>query len=102
MKVLTQKKYQDHIPYSFAYKLVCVDDRFSKPIVVVRDKNAAFKFIEAILKEHEYCKKVMKKPFNKSLIMTEEEEQFQSSNTCWVCEKLIDDKKVSLSHNYKI
>ena len=102
MKVLTQKKYQDHIPCSFAYKLVCVDDRFSKPIVVVRDENAAFKFIEAILKEHEYCKKVKKKPFNKSLIMTEEEEQFQSSNTCWVCEKLIDDKKVSLSHNYKI
>ena len=24
----------------------------------------------------------------------EEEEQFQSSNTCWVCEKLIDDRKV--------
>ena len=23
--------------------------------------------------------------------MTEEEEQFQSSNACWICEKLIDD-----------
>ena len=32
------------------------------------------------------------KTFNKNLIMTEEEEkQFQSSNTCWICEKLIDD-----------
>ena len=30
----------------------------------------------------------MKKHFNKNLIMTEkEEEQFQSSNTCWICEK---------------
>ena len=29
--------------------------------------------------------------FYKNLIMTEEEEQFQSSNTCWICEKLIDD-----------
>ena len=28
------KKYQDHIPSSFAYKIVCVDDRFTKPIVV--------------------------------------------------------------------
>ena len=26
--------------------------------------------------------------------MTEEEEQFQSSNTCWICEKLIDDEKL--------
>ena len=35
----------------------------------------------------------MKKHFNKNLIITEEEE-FQSSNTCWICEKLIDDEKV--------
>ena len=34
----------------------------------------------------------MKKHFNKNLIMTEkDEEQFQSSNTCWISEKLIDD-----------
>ena len=26
--------------------------------------------------------------------MTEEEEQFQSSNTCQICEKLIDNEKV--------
>ena len=64
-------------------------DEFTKPIVVFRGKNAAYKFIEAILKEFEYCKKVMKKHFNKNLIMSEEE-HFQSSNTCWICEKLID------------
>ena len=43
------KKYQDHIPSSFAYKLVSVDDRFSKPIIIYRGKNASCKFIEAIL-----------------------------------------------------
>ena len=75
------KKCQDHIPCSFGYKLVCVDDRFSKPIVVSRSRNAAFNFIEAILKDYEYCKKVMKNHFKKNLIMTEEEEQFQSINT---------------------
>ena len=32
----------------------------------------------------------MKKDFNKNLIMSEEEEQLQSSNTCWICEKIID------------
>ena len=35
------KIYQDHIHCSFAYKLVCVDDKFSKPIVVYIGKNAA-------------------------------------------------------------
>ena len=33
----------------------------------------------------------MKKHFNKNLVMSEEEEQLQSSNTCWICKKLIDD-----------
>ena len=33
--------------------------------------------------------------FSKSLIITEEEkEEFQSRNTCWICKKLIEDRKV--------
>ena len=36
------KKYQDYIPCSFAYKLVCVDDKFSKSIVVFRGENASY------------------------------------------------------------
>ena len=90
-EVSYSKKYQDHIPCSFSSKLVCVDDKFTKAIVVFRGENAAYEFIKPILKEYEYCKTVMKKYFNKDLIMSEEEEQFQSSNIFWVCEKLIND-----------
>ena len=36
----------------------------------------------------------MKKHFNKDLILIYEEEQFQSSKVCWICEQLIEDKKV--------
>ena len=39
------KKYQDHVLCSFAYKVVCIDDRFTKPIVVFRGKNAAYKLL---------------------------------------------------------
>ena len=90
------KKYQDHVPCSFAYKVVCIDNRFTEPIALFRGKNAAYEFIKAILKEYDCCKKAMKKHFNKNLIMSEEEEQFQSSNTCWICENPIDndDEKV--------
>ena len=89
MKVLTQK-YQDHVPCSFVYKLVCVDDKFTKPIVVFTCEKTPYEFVKAILKEYQYCKKVMKKHFNKIFIMGEEEEkQFQSSNLCWISEKLI-------------
>ena len=37
----------------------------------------------------------MKKYFNKNLVMPdEEEEEFERSNVCWICGKLIDDNKV--------
>ena len=90
------KKYQDHVPCSFPYKLVCVGDKFTKSIVVFRGENAAYEFIKVILKEYEYCKKVTKKHFNKNLIMSEDEEE-QLSNICWIYEKLIDndDEKVA-------
>ena len=66
-------------------------------MVVFRSKNAAYEFVKAILEEHKYCKKIMKKHFNKYLIITEEEKNlFQESNNCWICKKLIDndDEKV--------
>ena len=85
------KKYQDHVPCSFAYKVVCIDDRFTKPVVVYRGENAAYEFIKVILKEYKYFRKVINKHFNKNLIMSEEEEHlFQQSNSCWICKKLID------------
>ena len=63
------RKYQDHVPCSFAYKVVCVDNRFSKKIVLYRGRNAVNKFIISILNEYNYCKKIMKKHFNKSLVI---------------------------------
>ena len=88
MKVLA------HIKITFLVALLTylfrVDDKFSKPIVLYRGENSAYKFVEAILEEYEYYKKVMKKHFKKDLIMTEKEEQFQSSKICWICEKLIE------------
>ena len=50
------KKCQVHIPCSFAYKVVCIHNRFTKPIVVYRGENAAYDFIKAILKEYKNCK----------------------------------------------
>ena len=47
-----KKKNQDHIPCSFAYKLVSVDDKFIKPIVDFRGENAAYEFFKVILKEY--------------------------------------------------
>ena len=91
------EKYQDHILCSFAYKIVCFDDRFSKPVVLYGGKNAVDRFIKAILEEYCHCKNVIKKHFNKYLVMSaEDEERLQSRNKCWICNKLFDvgDNKV--------
>ena len=82
------KKYHEHVPCSYSYKFVCIDEKYSKSIVVYRGVNAAYKFIKSILKEHKYCKKIMKDQFNKNLVMTEGEHLD--------CKKIIDneDEKV--------
>ena len=88
-------KYQDHIPCNFAYKLVCIDDKYSKDIILYKGKNAVYKFIQSIYNEYSYCRGIIKKHFNKDLIMSaEEEEQFETSEICRICNKLIKNDKV--------
>ena len=48
---LYTEKYQKYVCCSFAYKVVCVDDKFSKSIVLYRRKNVFYKIIETILEE---------------------------------------------------
>ena len=48
------EKYQEHIRCSFAYKVVCIDDKFSKRVVIYIGKKAINRFIEAILKDYDY------------------------------------------------
>ena len=90
-------KESNHVPCGFGYKVVCVDDRFSKDVVVYRGKDCVKKFIACILDEYEYCRRICRDHFNKSLIMSaEEEEMFQNACSCWICGKLFDliDEKV--------
>ena len=56
------EKQEDHIPCSFAYKVVYVDDEFRKSIVLYRGEDAAYMFNKVILKEYLYCR-IEKKTF---------------------------------------
>ena len=81
--------YQKHTDCGYGYKVVCCyDDKYSKPITIYRGEKAVYKFMEAMLEEVKYCKKRMKKEFNKPLRMTkEDEEEFQKGNECHICNK---------------
>ena len=76
------EKYQDHIPCSFAYKVVCVDNRFSKKVVLYRGKNGVYEFVKSVLEEYYYCRRMIKKLFNKNLAISAQEKRFQLSNSC--------------------
>ena len=66
-----------------------------KILYYTEEKNGVFKFIQSIVNEYSYSKNIMKKHFNKNLIMSiEEEEQFEKTNICWICNKLIENDKV--------
>ena len=68
--------YQTHEDCGSAYKVICCyDDKYSKDICIYRGENAVYKFMEKMLEEVEYCKAVIKKHFNKPLVMTEVDEQ---------------------------
>ena len=67
--------YQTHEYCGYGYKVVCCyKKKYSKPIQTYRGENAVYKFMEKMLEEVEYCKVVVKKRFNKPLVMTEDDE----------------------------
>lgn len=81
--------YQKHTDCGYGYKVVCCyDDKYTKPINIYRGPKAVYKFMDAMLKEIDYCKYVMKKYFKKPLKMTiSDEEQFQKESACHICGK---------------
>ena len=90
------KAYQTHEECGYGYKVVCCyRERYSKPIQTYRGENAVYKFMEKMFKEVEYCKAVIKKCFNKQLVMTEDdEERFRTMDGCHICGEKYTDQDV--------
>ena len=63
----------------YGYKSVFVGDKFSQPF--------HFYSINSMMEESKYCSDVMKKHFNKELLMTKEEnENFKNSTKSCICD----------------
>ena len=81
--------YQKHTDCGFGYKVVCCyDDKYTQPLKIYRGEKAVYTFLEYMLDEVKYCKRIIKKEFNKPLKMTkEDEEKFQKADECYICNK---------------
>ena len=62
-----RSKYPKHIAYSYGYKLVCVDDKFSKLFKTYLGKDAVFNFGNSMIQEGKFCREVMKKNVIKNM-----------------------------------
>ena len=79
-KSYTKNIKQKHVAFRYGYKLVCVDDKFSKPFKLYSGEDTVYNFINSMIEESKYCSEVTKKHFNKELVMTkEDDEDFESS-----------------------
>ena len=88
--------YQRHTDCGYGYKVVCCyDDKYTKPIQLYRGEKAVYKFMENMLEEVKYCKKAMKKHFDKPLRMTEVDgKEFKKATTCHICDKKYTEKDI--------
>ena len=80
-------KYQKRVACSYGYKLVCADDKFSKPFKLYLGKDAAYNFISSMIEENKYYSDVMNKKINKELVISKEaNEYFENCTKCWICD----------------
>ena len=52
---------QTNIFFSYDYKLVCVDDKFTKLFKTYLGEDAIYNFINSMIEENKYCSDVIKK-----------------------------------------
>ena len=71
----------------YGYKLVCADDKFTKPFKSYLGKDTVYNFISSMIKESEYCSDMMRKHFNKELVITKKDNKdFENSTKCCICD----------------
>ena len=88
--------FQKHTDCGYGYKVVCCyDDKYTKAAQIYRGENAVYKFMKNMLQEVDWCKQTIKKHFNKPLKMTDEDEDsFQKSDKCHICDKKYTEKDI--------
>ena len=72
---LILKKYSKHISCRYGYKLVCIYDILSNSFKSYLGEDPVYNFISNMIEESKYCNDVMKKHFNKELVITKKDKE---------------------------
>ena len=77
-------KYKKDIASSYGHKIGCVDDMLFTILLIIEERK--------------YCSDVMKKHFNKELVITKEDNKnFKNSTKCWICNDDYIDTDITVS-----
>ena len=77
--------------------VICVNDKFSEHFKSYLGEDAVYNFVSSMIDESKYCNNVMKKNFNKELmITTKDNEDFENSTKCWMCDNYYIDNDVKV------
>ena len=73
----------------YGYKVICCyDNKYTKPALIYRGENAVYKFMEKMLEEVQWCRKMTKKHFNKPVRMTKKDQHdFEEADKCHIFNK---------------
>ena len=94
---------QKHVACSHGYKLVCVNDKFSKSFKYYLNEDAVYNFINSMVEKSKYWTNIMKKHFHKELMMTKKDnEYFKNSAKCWSCDNDCDESDVKVRDHCRI
>ena len=98
------KKYQNHTPCSFGYKVVCrYDKEYSKDLVIYRGEDPTGDFLKCMQGEVQNCQEVIKNHFNKPLKMYEEDQRnFRKATRCHICQKNMEIMTVQMKNLLEI
>ena len=86
---LYTETFQNHKDCGYGYKVICCyDNKYTKPAQIYRGENAVYKFMEKMLEEVQWCRKMTKRHFNKPVTMTNKDQQdFEEADKCHICNK---------------
>ena len=87
--------FQEHIPCSFAYKIVSSVDRdFSRPLAMYRGEDAPEMFVRKLQLEEKHLFDEYIATSKPMLLTATESQSFTTATTCHICTKPLEDDKL--------
>ena len=82
---------------SFGFKVICIDEKFSKPTMIYTGSDASQKLIESLMKEQREIEQILEtaEPFH---MTAEDEEAFRTATRRCLCRKSFTDNETKVKH----